>query len=57
MHNRKYIEKYFTTWIMKYNKARRKAYLESLRKRYVTEKKRNKYFTFWMQIASASMSL
>jgi len=57
MHDRRYIDRYFSTWIAKYNKSRRKAYLESLRKTYVTEKRRNKFFTLWMQIASASMSL
>ena len=44
-------------WIKKFNKSRKKAYLESIRKAYVTEKRRNKFFTLWMQAASDSMNV
>jgi len=48
---------YFGIWIKKFNKSRKKAYLESIRKAYVIDKRRNKFFTLWMQAASDSMNV
>lgn len=54
-HNRRYFTAFFQRWLHQYNKSQKKKYLNSLAQNYTKTKRRDRYFTMWLQIAGSSM--
>ena len=54
-HNRRYFTAFFQRWLHQYNKSQKKKYLNSLAQNYIKTKRRDRYFTNWLQIAGTSM--
>ena len=54
-HNRRYFTAFFQRWLRQYNKSQKKKYLNSLAQNYIKTKRRDRFFTTWLQIAGTSM--